>query len=139
VKVGGHGYRADDLIHVTTRGELVRSKSEVIIANLLHTYEKKRLLSYGYEQEISAPDDEWDLRLPDFTVTVGGKTFLWEHCGKTNDPIYMDKWDRVRKPWYERHGYADRLIVTYDGVDGTIDSQAIERDVIQGRILNTSG
>lgn len=94
VKLGGEGYRADDLVHVTTRGEPVRSKSEVIIANLLHKYEQKKLLSYEYEQEVSAPDDEWDLRLPDFTVAVGGKTFLWEHCGKTNDPIYMDKWER---------------------------------------------
>lgn len=45
----------------------------------------------------------------------------------------------MRKPWYERHGFGDRLIVTTDGTDGTIDSEAIERDVIQGRILSTPG
>jgi hypothetical protein len=134
-RLGAQSYRADALVHVTTRGELVRSKSEVIIANLLHKYEEKKLLSYEYEKQVSAPDDEWDLRLPDFTVTVEGKTFLWEHCGKTGDPIYLDKWERVRRPWYERHGYGDRLIVTYDTADGAIDSAAIEHEVIQGQIL----
>jgi hypothetical protein len=132
----GEGYRASGLVHVTTRGEYVRSKSEVIIANLLHKYEQEQRLSYAYEEELAAPGSSGrDLRLPDFTVRVSGQTFYWEHCGKVDDASYLERWETVRRPWYKRHGFEDRLIETRDGPGGTIDSEAIERDVILGRLL----
>jgi hypothetical protein len=131
------GYRASGLVHVTSRGEYVRSKSEVIIANLLHKYELSGRLSYAYEKELSAPgSDGRDLRLPDFTVRIAGEAFYWEHCGKVDDLAYMERWEEVRRPWYKRHGFADRLVETRDGLGGTIDSEAIERDVILGRLLS---
>ena len=124
------GYRASGLVHVTSRGEHVRSKSEVIIANLLHKYELEKRLSYTYEEELAAPGSNGrDLRLPDFTVHVAGEVFYWEHCGKVDDPAYMERWEEVRRPWYKRNGFEDRLIETRDGPGGTIDSEVIERDV----------
>ena len=50
------------LIHRTTRGELVRSKSEVIIADLLDGFG----VPYAYEQPFKGPDGS--IRYPDFTV-----------------------------------------------------------------------
>lgn len=52
-KLVAHGgtFLEAGLIHRTTRGELVRSKSEVIIANLLYCLK----LPYGYEQPLTAP------------------------------------------------------------------------------------
>jgi hypothetical protein len=52
----------EGLIHRTTRGELVRSKSEVIIANLLHALR----ITYAYEQPFTRQDGS--VRYPDFTV-----------------------------------------------------------------------
>ena len=115
-QVGTLAYRAGNLVFGTTRGERVSSKSEVIIADLLRKYELEGKLSYEYEEELFAPDGgTWDFRLPDFTIKVRGKTFYWEHCGMMDDPVYKEKWERVRLPWYKRHGFADQLIVTQDG------------------------
>ncbi len=117
------GYHAERLIHVTARGELVRSKSEVIIANRL----ADRGLVYEYEKELLPPGgDERDMRLPDFTIMYEGTAFYWEHCGMVSDPVYMQKWREVRLPWYKRHRLDDRLIVTEDGLDGSIDTTKID-------------
>ena len=113
----------------------VRSKSEVIIADVLHKYELQGRLSYTYEEELSASGgDPWDVRLPDFTVRVGGKTHYWEHCGMADDPAYRQRWEEVRRPWYVRNGYADQLIETYEEA-GAINAEVIEREVVLGRIL----
>jgi exodeoxyribonuclease V alpha subunit len=120
------GYRAEALIHVTARGELVRSKSEVIIANRLDEHG----LSYEYEKELLPPGgDARDMRLPDFTISRHGKTYYWEHCGMMADPVYAQKWREIRLPWYKRHGFDDLLIVTEDGPDGSIDTTAIDAKI----------
>lgn len=124
------GYRAAGLVHGTSRGELVRSKSEVIVANLLHTYEQRGELTYAYEEELYAPSAQGDdLRLPDFTVRRHGQTWYWEHCGMVDDVAYMKRWDEVRRPWYTRHGYGDRLVVTRDAPGGVIESASIELEI----------
>jgi hypothetical protein len=65
------------LIHRTARGELVRSKSEVIIADLLDGLG----LPYAYEQPFTAPDGS--VRYPDFTIDDAetGRRLLIEHLG----------------------------------------------------------
>jgi len=45
-------YLEENLIHRTMRNEAVRSKSEVVIANLLHHLG----VDYSYEKELRAPD-----------------------------------------------------------------------------------
>jgi exodeoxyribonuclease V alpha subunit len=131
-QVGSEPYSAGRLVYGTTRGDRVRSKSELIVADLLHRYEQEGKLSYEYEKELFAPGgDPGDFRLPDFTIHAGGRTFYWEHCGMMDDPAYRKRWQEVRLPWYKRHGFADRLIVTEDGVANPIDSGAIEREVLQ--------
>ncbi|MDR2864606.1 MAG: ATP-dependent RecD-like DNA helicase, partial [Spirochaetaceae bacterium] len=58
------GWYDNRLIHLTTAGEKVRSKSEVIIANELN----HAGINYVYEQELTLPDgSKW---LPDFTITT---------------------------------------------------------------------
>jgi exodeoxyribonuclease V alpha subunit len=131
-----HGYRPGGLVHLTSRGDYVRSKSEVIVANVLDEYERQGRLSYAYEEELYAPTEEkHDLRLPDFTVHINGRTFYWEHCGMAHDPAYLARWQEVRLPWYIRNGFKDQLIVTEDGVGGTIDTPAI-REIVEKQILS---
>jgi exodeoxyribonuclease V alpha subunit len=125
---GVTGYHAERLIHVTARNELVRSKSEVIIANRLADHR----LAYEYEKELIPPGgDERDMRLPDFTIMHEGTAYYWEHCGMMSDPVYAQKWRDVRLPWYKRHGLDSRLIVTEDGPDGSIDTPAIDAKIAE--------
>jgi hypothetical protein len=49
-------------IHRTDRGEMVRSKSELLIANKLH----ERRIDYVYEQPLSVSQSR--TRVPDFTI-----------------------------------------------------------------------
>ncbi|RAO19424.1 AAA family ATPase [Micromonospora noduli] len=110
------------LVHRTDGGELVRSKSEVIIANLL----RQLNAVYKYEEPFTGEDSR-TVR-PDFTVETDlGDTVYWEHLGMLSDPRYARKWEK-KKAWYVRNGvlpYEEgggprgTLVVTddLDGVD----------------------
>jgi exodeoxyribonuclease V alpha subunit len=114
-------FYTEHLIHRTSTGVMVRSKSEVIVANTL-----TRLgISYEYEKKLSASNDPSDFRLPDFAVSYEGDTFYWEHLGMLSVPSYGEAWDRKRQ-WYENNGFLDRVITSEDGSDGSIDAAAIE-------------
>jgi exodeoxyribonuclease V alpha subunit len=115
-------YYAEHLIHRTSTGVMVRSKSEVIVADTL-----TRLgISYEYEKKLTAPEDPSDFKLPDFTVSYEGDTYYWEHLGMLTVPSYREQWERKRQ-WYEDKGYWDRVITSEDGADGGIDASEIER------------
>jgi hypothetical protein len=127
VNVGG-AFLEESLIHLTIRGEAVRSKSEVIIANLLHS----KGIVYQYEQPLEIGGVT---KYPDFTIEDDdiGITYYWEHCGMLTDPAYRLRWEE-KKQWYSTHGvlpHADgggakgTLITTRDEPDGGINSHAI--------------
>lgn len=87
---------AQGLIHRTSKGVLVRSKAEVIVAQVLDDLD----LDWEYEQKLTAPDDARDFRLPDFTVGFMGDIYYWEHLGMLSLPTYREGWERKRR-WYE--------------------------------------
>jgi hypothetical protein len=76
------------LIHRTARGELVRSKLEVIIANLMHALK----IAEGYEQPLEGNDRT--VRYPDFTIEDAetGKRMFLEHLGLMSEPAYRRHW-----------------------------------------------
>ena len=97
-----------DRIYATTKGDLVRSKSEVIIANLLYQYH----IQYEYEQKIVGRDGE--VIEPDFTIYLAnGEKMYWEHLGMIGFEEYDQNWIRKLKV-YEKYGWIKRLIKTYD-------------------------
>jgi ATP-dependent exoDNAse (exonuclease V) alpha subunit len=110
------------LIHRTKTGVLVRSKSEVIIANILTDLG----ISYEYEKPLYSKTNPQDFRLPDFTIKYEGEEFYWEHLGMLEDPEYKKEWESKEK-WYKENDYFEKLIISKDGPDGRIDSQEIER------------
>jgi len=129
----------DGLIHRTERGELVRSKSELVIADKLHV----RGVSYFYEQPLILNGNR--LRYPDFTIAnhASGVTYYWEHLGLLGDAGYRALWERKRNeylaagilPWEEGGGDAGTLIETRDDPRGGLDGSAIAKlidDVILG-------
>jgi ATP-dependent exoDNAse (exonuclease V) alpha subunit len=111
------------LIHKTLKGELVRSKSELIIANMLY----EAGIPYEYEKELSLGKD--GIRIPDFTIddAESGMLFYWEHCGMMSDRHYRQRWEE-KKAVYAKHGIieGENLIVSYDDMNGGIDSIAIK-------------
>ncbi len=117
------------LIHRTRKGIAVRSKSEVIVADVLDALG----ISYEYEQPLHSRTDPKDFRLPDFTVSFEGDVFYWEHLGMLNVPSYREAWER-KQEWYEKNGFADRLITSQDGPDGSIDAASIEQ-IARARII----
>ena len=110
------------LIHRTQRGVAVRSKSEVIVADILDGLG----ISYSYEEPLYSPSDPKDFRLPDFTASFEGDVYYWEHLGLLSVPDYRNAWERKRR-WYEDNGFADRLITSEDGPDGSIDAAQIQK------------
>ena len=64
----------------------MRSKSEVIIANLLHA----RGIEYRYEEPLEI---DGLTKYPDFTIEDDntGRTYYWEHLGMLSDERYRKK------------------------------------------------
>ena len=107
---------AEGKIHHTLAGQMVRSKSEVIVANLL--FERR----IPFEYEMPAFGDDGTFYLPDFTVTWRGEKYYWEHVGMLNRATYKAKWD-VKKAWYAKH-HPNRLVTTVEGGDLTTQALA---------------
>ena len=100
------GWYQEGLIHEALSGDMVRSKSELVIANLLH----ERDIPFGYEALLRASDGT--MYLPDFTITWQGETWFWEHWGMMSSEKYQDHRDR-KIAWYEKH-FRGRLIETFE-------------------------
>ena len=80
----------ETLRYETNAGEFVRSKSEVIIANLLHM--KADQLLYKYERPLKLRYQGRKIIVyPDFTIlnTQTGKFTYWEHAGLMSKPEYV--------------------------------------------------
>ena len=124
-EINGKFYE-DRLIHRTARGELVRSKSEVIIANALYY----KHLVYKYEPVLEL---DGHIYRPDFMIDDEdtGEKWYWEHLGRMDDPEYRKK-NESKLAFYKKHGIEEgkNLIVTYDKA-GALDSHEVDQ-IING-------
>lgn len=121
----------ENLIHRTARGEMVRSKSEVIIADHL----ARQNIEYSYEQPLTIAGVT---KYPDFTIedAESGLNFYWEHCGMLHVPRYLRRW-KEKLAWYDANGITEAggkngtLIITRDEANGSIDSSKINQLIDQ--------
>lgn len=128
----------ESLIHRTSVGVLVRSKSEVIVADTLTHLG----ITWEYERKLALPSDSRDFRLPDFTIGYEDDILYWEHLGMLTVPSYREGWEGKRK-WYEEKigipvigagsgngnvqpGQFPIVITSRDNEDGGIDVPRIE-------------
>lgn len=129
VEIDGRFYE-EKLIHRTSRREMVRSKSEVIIADRLAAHG----VDYAYEQPLTIGNTT---KYPDFTIEdmESGENYYWEHCGMLHVPQYRRRWEE-KLAWYRANkilpsedGGGERgvLILTQDGANGSIDAANIDR------------
>lgn len=116
----------EGLIHKTLKdGLLVRSKSEVIIANML--YEAN--IDFEYEKFLEEKGKRF---LPDFTFEdAAGDPIIWEHLGMLSNPAYKESWDK-KLAFYKSIGFKEgtNLFTTIDHENGSIDSDEI-KEVLQ--------
>lgn len=121
VKVDDH-YYAENLVYKTEKGEMVRSKSELIIANMLF----ENHVPYTYEKELDVGGFR---KIPDFTIEdeESGDIWYWEHCGMMNDASYRKHWE-AKKKLYAENGIIEgkNLIITKEDGHG-FDSSEIKK------------
>ena len=115
----------DDSALVTYKGERVRSKSEIIIANAL----EKEGIPYKYELPLRLHKTGITV-YPDFTALRldPREIVYWEHFGMMGNPEYADK--AVRKiDSYIKEGIfpGDRLIITMETESTKISSLQLKR------------
>jgi len=108
------GYYEENKIHRTLAEVMVRSKSEVIIANMLFD----RDIPFEYEKPLYAPDGSF--YLPDFSILWRGEHFFWEHLGLLEHEDYRKKWE-TKKAWYEKH-FPGRLVMTEESGNLSVDA-----------------
>lgn len=105
-------------IYTTVDGNNVRSKSEVIICDLLHAcgikYKYEELLEYENGKVIN----------PDFTIYLpNGKKLFWEHVGMLGTEDYDISWSK-KMDIYENY-FPNQLIKTYENGALSKDAQKL--------------
>ncbi len=127
VKYQGKPFAVETAKLYTEKGERVRSKSEVMIADVLY----REGIPYRYEYPLDI--DEWGYVYPDFTVldVEGRRDIYWEHFGMMDDPDYTEK--AIKKiELYERNGIipGKNLILTFETKKTPINRNVV-REIIK--------
>lgn len=110
--------------YLTRKGELVRSKSEAIIADILFELG----IPYHYEKELRLKNGK--IRYPDFTLLKVSerKVFYLEHLGLLDNEEYrkscLVKFDEYRKSGIY---FGENLIITYESEDNPLDIGGIRK------------
>ena len=114
----------ENLRYETEQGEMVRSKSELIIANIL--YQNRKDILYKYERPLEIVcDGQKKIIFPDFT-TINihtGKIKYWEHAGRMDDIHYSC--DTVKK----MNNYVSNGLLPGRDVVWTFETQGYPLDV----------
>lgn len=111
------------LQHKSLKGERLRSKSEVIIANALYMNH----IPYRYECELVLGEVTL---YPDFTILHPDTldVYYWEHFGMMSQEAYREK--TVKKLWlygeYQIFPF-HHLITTYESESVALDSEMIQK------------
>lgn len=108
----------------TFKNESVRSKSEVIIANLLYT--KKVPYHYEYPVELNNGLTVY----PDFLCLnkITRREIYWEHCGRMDDPEYTINLTRKLSE-YAKKGIiiGHNLILTFETAATPLETKQVEK------------
>ena len=94
----GSVFLQEGLIHRTSKGLAVRSKSELIIAEAL----SNAGIEFEYEKPLSLGGS---IRYPDFTIDdeISGRIIFWEHLGMLEREDYRRSWEK-KLAWYRSQG-----------------------------------
>jgi hypothetical protein len=130
----GSVFLQDGLIHRTSKGLAVRSKSELIIAEAL----SHAGVAFEYEKPLTLGGST---RYPDFTIDdeISGRTVYWEHLGLLEREDYRRSWEK-KLAWYRANGVLPAeegvgthgiLVTTSESSTAGFDSSAIQTRIAQ--------
>lgn len=116
----------DSSEYYSKKGERMRSKSELLIANALFGHD----IPYKYEKPLYRENGK--AIYPDFTVlnVKKRKEIYWEHLGKMSDVDYINH--NLWKLWeYKKMGIVlgDNLVVTYENSYNPLGTKDIEQTI----------
>ena len=112
----------EQLVHKTSSGILVRSKSEAIITMLLHMYQ----IPFRYECALQLGESTV---FPDFTIRhpQTKQYYYWEHFGMMDNDSYSTKaLSKLRLYTANEIFPSIQLITTYETKDQPLDSAFVE-------------
>ena len=114
----------------TSRGLMVRSKSEQLIAELLYSYG----IPCRYEAELRIGEAVY---APDFTIRrADGKIFYWEHMGLISSIGYYDRQlSKLRVYYGAKIVPWDNLILSFDNDSGDLDVRTVDQLIRQWLVL----
>lgn len=120
----------ESLVHKAYSGNLVRSKSEVLIDMFLF----KNKIPFRYECALQVGEMRF---FPDFTIRhpKTGKVYYWEHFGMMDDPDYSRR-ACTKLQIYTSQGICPtiQLITTYETKEHPLTAEEVER-IIQKYFL----
>lgn len=117
----------EQLIHPIFDGQKVRSKSEAIIATMLHVNK----IPFHYEEALHLGRK---VIYPDFTIRhpVTGRTYYWEHFGMMDNENYAQAAFQ-KMQLYNINGImlSDTLLATYESEESPLKSNIVENMIQQ--------
>lgn len=122
------------LIHRTSKGLAVRSKSEIVIADAL----SNAGILFAYEKPLTLGGIT---RYPDFTIDdeTSGRVVYWEHLGMLEREDYRKSWER-KLAWYRSHGVVPAvegegpngmLVTTTESSTAGFDASSVQATIRQ--------
>lgn len=113
---------SENLIHRSASGNMVRSKSEMLIDSILY----KNKIPFRYECELLLGSS---VIYPDFTIYNfrTGELLYWEHFGMLDNPVYFKSFIS-KLQLYATHGIypGEKLIVTFETGDSPLMYEEVE-------------
>ena len=128
----------ENLRYETEQGDIVRSKSEVIIANIL--YQNRKDILYKYERPLEVVENGRQKTIyPDFTIINKhtGEITYWEHAGRMDDSNYANEFVRKMNTYIANELLPGReVVVSYESLGNPLDIKVVKRlvkQIINGR------
>ncbi len=121
----------------TLKGDIVRSKSEILIADRLYTAK----IPYHYEKRLELNGGA-TYRLPDFTILhpYTLETYYWEHLGLMHDEEYRQK-AKDKIELYALNGIIQgkNLIITFEAGNCQLNTWYVDKLIEQYFTLSSQG
>ena len=128
----------ENLRYETAQGDMVRSKSEVIIGDIL--YRNRKDILYKYERPLEVMENGRQKTIyPDFTILNKhtGKVTYWEHAGRMDDSYYANEFVRKMNTYIVNELLLGRdVVVSFESLSNPLDIKVVKRlvkDIINSR------
>jgi len=119
----------ENLRYETAQGDMVRSKSEVIIADIL--YRNRKDILYKYERPLEVIESgRQKLIYPDFTIINKhtGKIIYWEHAGRMDDSYYANDFIKKINTYISNNLLPGRdVVTTYESQNTPLDIKVVKQ------------